>query len=341
VPGFLLSVGTERQTGKDVYRLYAEPLAAASVSLFWRLDEVLAGHGRAAFLLVDKNTTEFEDYKLRSTYYRMAALLAWIRALRRELTFFKSGSTGRLQAVEDALRRFEAALADGHHVELQRLNALAQLWRMPRIDDQTAWTRLAVDLERCYKRSLRTAGVPTADALPPDARQQLCQQVGSLISAACKTAGLSQEILSETEAQAVRAIEIREAWIYRDWQTAIGDLLVRPQAGAPRRFDVAGFGEFEQMVLAPCEETFRWLERLSRFFVDLDVDDRSEFDARPTTIRNTYVATAQLVVALNGVDSSYALVDPVSLRRARDVLGLDTPFAERLSERFVAWRRRA
>jgi hypothetical protein len=327
----------DRRAAKNIYRLYAEPLAAASVSLFWRLREVLDGHGRAEFLLVNKNTTAFEDYKLRSTYYRMAAMLAWIRALRRELTFFKLGAHGRLKAVETALWKFEEALADGHHVELQRLDGLASLWQFPRAADAAAWRRLSVELGRCYKRVLRTAGVTSATALSPEARHLLCKQANDLISTACRAEKVSPDVLRETEAQAIRAMEIREAWLYRDWQAAIGDLLIRPQTGAPRRFDVAGFGEFEQMMLSPSEEAFRWLERLSRFFVDVDVDDRSEFDARPATIQNACLATARLLVALHGVDRGYALVDANSLTGVRDALGLPQPRWEPIATRLRSW----
>ncbi|MCK9276436.1 MAG: hypothetical protein M0P57_15260 [Syntrophales bacterium] len=74
---------------EDVYRRYAEPLGAAMTSLMWRLREIFSKDGRASYLAGQGPKTTFEDYKIQSTYYRLAAVLGWLRALRRELSFFR------------------------------------------------------------------------------------------------------------------------------------------------------------------------------------------------------------------------------------------------------------
>jgi len=136
---FIAKLWTDRReaakSADEVYRRYAEPLASAVTSLLWRLKEMLGHDGRASYLLSQDPKTVFEDYKLRSTYYRLAAVLGWVRALRRELSFFRRGAGGRLDEIEDAIANLEASLADGHHVELQRLDGLLQIWGLPPIRD--------------------------------------------------------------------------------------------------------------------------------------------------------------------------------------------------------------
>ena len=64
-----------RRAAFAVYTSYADPLAAAAASVFWRLNEAFYEPARAAYLKVPEPATEFHRYKLESTIYRLAALL--------------------------------------------------------------------------------------------------------------------------------------------------------------------------------------------------------------------------------------------------------------------------
>jgi len=72
---------------RDVVRLYADPLLRSAKSLNYRLQEVLEQKGRATFLLPHTPQSEFGVYKRISTLYRLAALLAWICAYRKERSY--------------------------------------------------------------------------------------------------------------------------------------------------------------------------------------------------------------------------------------------------------------
>ena len=120
----------ENKSAEDVYRGYAEPLASAAIALLWRLKETFGKDGRASYLSAREPRTSFEDYKLRSTYYRLAAVLGWIRALRRELSFLRLADKKRLEVIESAIISLESSLADGHHVEFQRLDGLIRIWHL-------------------------------------------------------------------------------------------------------------------------------------------------------------------------------------------------------------------
>ena len=82
---------------------------------------------------------------------------------------------------------------------------------------------------------------------------------------------------------------IKEAYIYRDWQAAIGDMMIIETKSTPRRFDVIGFGEFEDRYLKiPKERDIerRWFVRLETLFHDLNMAQTSMFDARQQQLKN-------------------------------------------------------
>src|SRR5512132_3400261 len=66
---------------RGIYEKDAQPLAADAVNLLWRLDEILFKQ-RGQYLSENAPPTPFNQYKLISTCYRIAAILGWIRAIR-------------------------------------------------------------------------------------------------------------------------------------------------------------------------------------------------------------------------------------------------------------------
>src|SRR5262249_42045754 len=156
---------------------------------------------------------------------------------------------------------FESSLADGHHVELQRLDGLLRIWGLPSITDDNLRLRVAVDVENCAKRALQRVPVRTATELTEEQQRELCSDIAQAICVKASFAQVPPEVLAETRSRSVRQIAIREAWLYRDWQSAIGDVMIRETSASPRRFDVVGFGDFEAMLFQPTETQCRSLDR--------------------------------------------------------------------------------
>jgi hypothetical protein len=109
-------------------RTYADPLYEAARSLSFRLDEIVQVRN-PGYLLSSTPATAFIDYKRLSTSYRLAALLGWIRAFRRERSYLDAQGHAEGEETQVAISRIEAALADGQHVEDARLRDLLALRR--------------------------------------------------------------------------------------------------------------------------------------------------------------------------------------------------------------------
>jgi len=304
-----------KETALSIYRTYADPLISSATSLLWRLNEVFNVRGRSTYLR--QPSTEFEQYKKISTVYRLASLIGWIRAYQREVSFLEPYGRRRLAALENAIRSLEAALADGPHIEIERVKGLAKAWDLRLPDESGKCDELGVLLNNVIKPKLHAEGVSLASELSDPAKEELCAQCAQVICKALGTSPILSDQVAESREEAVRSMDIREAWIYRDWQSGIGDVMIHQVTYGGRAFEVIGFAEFESLYLDSTREHAGWLDRLKRMFDDLDVDGDRRVDARIAQLEKTMFASAQLVVAMASIEKRHnvRLKDTLSLAR--------------------------
>jgi hypothetical protein len=282
----------------DLVRLYSDPLKDAVTSLRYRLKEIVE-QKQAGYLLADAPHTSFHDYKRISTLYRIAAVLGWIRAIRRERSYLDPQQASASHEMQ-AIGAFEKALADGNHVELQRLDELANLWRIAAIaPEQKVHIANLIDGER--SKSLATNKALTASDLSERDQLELSERCAALVR---QEAGVEipSGLVSATVKQSSVIFGIKEAYIYRDWQVAIGDLMLQEDKRGARHFSVLGFGDFEDLVLQAREGTHlpasRWIDRLERLIHDLDMTQAGMFDARREQLRRMYNCVITLEAGL-------------------------------------------
>lgn len=294
----------DKKTAFEVYRNYSDPLLSASVSLFWRLRETLIESGRGDYLRESGGKDDFDRYKFESTLFRLAVLIGWIRAYRRELAFFSLSRTRKLKPLEDALSHLESALADGTHVEIQRVKSVSELWGIPLPSDDKELSRISVCVEIVIRSLSQSRDEERRLPITLDeaTKASLCRSVATCLCSEEKVDMISPEILAETQAKAARSLSIREAWLYRDYQSGIGDLMTREAVGASRRFGVLGFKEFEALLHSEDPETKRWISRLKMVFDSLDISGADRFDARVQMLERTFLATIDLIIALTEID---------------------------------------
>lgn len=281
----------------DVYKKYAEPLSAAAESMFWRLNEIFNVKGRAHFLMRSDVITGFEDYKYKSTLYRLASLIGWIYAIKKEQSYMKPiGATSQI-SISEALRVFESALADGPHVETERLSRLTELWSLECSSEKSL--DLSIALEKKHKSFLKSKNVGLATELCDQDLYDLCRGCANFLCGQLDCNQLRDELIRETMHQSARRLSIREAWIYRDWQAGIGELMVRKSESEARDFDVIGFKEFESMLESDDSEVSKWISRIENTFENLDIDKLDGQDVRVEQVRSTFKAVAKLIVEIN------------------------------------------
>jgi hypothetical protein len=301
-----------------VYRSYADPLTSAATHLLWRLNEIF--YKESYYLKPEGEPTEFERYKQISTLYRLASLSGWIQAYRRELAFLPEAAPGKLRPLRDAITEFQMALADGSHVELQRLESLSALWELTLPPDKQVKARVANALEKVLKRLLHSAGVGIAKDLSETTQHALCLKARDILASELRSAPISDAVLEETKARAIQSLSIWESWLYRDFQAGIGDLMIQESPSKVRRFDVVGYRSFEAMMYKGSAEERRWLQRLTNTIENLDISSADRFDARVEFLRNTLRATAQLVQVLAAIEKRRKSISSKELTVSKKVL---------------------
>lgn len=287
----------QSKSTQDVYKKYAEPLAAAAEIMFWRLNEIFNVKGRAHFLIRSEVITGFEDYKYKSTLYRLASLIGWVYAIKKEQSYMKPVGAVSQASISESMRVFESALADGPHVETERLTRLVELWSLECSPEKSI--DLSIALEKRHKSFLKSKSVTLATELSEQDLFDLCRECADYLCAQLDCNQLRDELIKETMQQSARRLSIREAWIYRDWQAGIGELMVRKSESDARDFDVIGFKEFESMLESNDPEISKWISRIENTFKDLDIDKLDGQDVRVEQIRSTFKAVAKLIVEIN------------------------------------------
>jgi hypothetical protein len=312
---------------RSVHEKYAQPLAADAVNLLWRLDEILF-RGRAQYLHDRAPATAFNVYKRISTCYRVAVVLGWVRAIELEQSYLFFGEDASVDALRTAVIDLKSALADSPHVELHVLRGLAQMWDVTVPADPSAVARAAACGNAEMQHVLAEFGLINHRDLATldEARQlQVVRRMSRTITSALDLPPVEDGVVQATRPKAIARLAVKQAWIYRDWQQAIGTLMIRPIDGAARRFDVIDYGAFERMFTDTNGDKRPWMERLEAVIVDIDVATADPADFRVAQLRAVGRALAALVCAIERLDLERRILDPQACELARKLLAAVPP----------------
>ncbi len=298
----------ERHDSLAVCRSYADPISRAAKRLFWRLREMTVADRATSYF--SEPRTNFEEYKYNSTLYRICEMVGWLRAYRLEINYFPINAR-ELKSVTDAIEFFESTLSEGAHVELERARRVCKTLGISELNERELEAK-ALDVERTLKRALQLEGVDLATELRGRRRKALCTEVADILS-------YGSELSDEQCESVVSALAIREAWLYRDYQDGLGDLMLRPVSRGSRRFDVIGFAEFERFLRTNDPDQRIWVSRVQGLVDDLDVGGGNQGDARTEMFRMTLTATGGLLAALGDLDSDRRAALGTTLREVEDL----------------------
>lgn len=326
---------SDRKAETAIYERYSNPLVTSAIYLLHRLNEILFIEHRPVYLEKRASLATGEGlhgsylyYKRLSTAYRIAAVLGWIRACRREFSYLRVGEPVKVQSVERAIGSFEKALADGGWVEQERVLRLCELWQLgdtSSLRSDNGVERLGVKVNNLLWDVLEESRRAKEDAagLSDEVKQRLCRQTADCITSFLSTNSVSEASMSRTWPDAFSIITMREAWIYRDWQSAIGDVMMRKSELGIRNFEVIGYGDFEQFGSSERAPEKLALKRLLAILDGLDLSIQDRFDSRPRQIRAVADATAELVIAIHKTQGKKSIVPEFAVSLAERILSKD------------------
>ena len=228
---------------------------------------------------------------------------------------------------------FEKALADGSWVERERVLRLVDVWKLQQVTevekDAGRLEELGVLVDNAIYDNLESNKAAELFELDPAGQQKICVEIAGLLARQLNTNPVSEAMMKVTWPVAFGILSMREAWIYKDWQDAIGDMMLRRVEGEDRKFEVLGFYEFEKLCSSTDHEQRPLIQRLADILDQLDLSiTQDRFDARPRQLRALARANANLVQAMHAAQSSSGVISDRLLDLAKTVL--DKVKAERL-----------
>ncbi len=286
------------KSNRDIFGLYALPLAQSAESLLWRLSEII--EGRSQFMHNDCPKTNFYTYKHISSCYRIAILLGWMRAIDREIARLPPSGAAASTDIEEAVKRIRHVLADGEHVELKVVENIFEIWRVDRNfterEKNLFGIRAVHEIDKflCENDLTRMSDVRN---ISNDMKVIVLNRIRDLLN---NDYGehISDDVVNGTMAHASEAISIVEAWLYRDWQDAIGDCVLINDSSSARHYRTISYAEFEDIASDRNNKINIWYKRISNLFDEMDMNN-GKFDMRVRQLRNFYESIGNLLLALN------------------------------------------
>jgi hypothetical protein len=314
----------QRGLRRELYRKYADPLTSAAQSLYWRFHEIFED-GRSGYLAPGGGQTRFETYKASSTRYRLACLIGWMTGLQKELTLCNAQPDKSVAAMRKALADLEYAMAEGGHIERYKAAKLAELWQLEITNLDAAGRAIDPIVDRCRHEN----GVGSVSSLHRDQQLTLLRDIALVLREHSDGTEVGVDTIGTTCDEAVAALTTREAWIYRDWQAAIGDWMLIDNPGGARRFDVRSYRSFFAAEADPQPDDEEWLRRLSEVTDSLDVQSDPLRDARIEQLRQVYSAVATLMVRFHDAEPELSALSETTLKSATTLS--EPPPAQRAS----------
>lgn len=309
---------TKTEQQHEVFRNYAAPLAAAAEKLTWRCAEIFIDK-RHHWLSSAALPQVYSEYKRTSTLYRIACILGWIRAMHLELSALPRGASGFATPVSDAVDRVQKALADGPHVELLRLNGVCHLWgidlaaRAPDLQEAALAAEFEVKFYETAGDQIRT-NRNYLRQLDHQHKVRICRQLAEFLCTKLKRQPLDEGVITGNVDRAMVELSYREAWIYRDWQDAIGDAMLALDPDSVRRYKIIGFKGFEEIM----NGRFRWIEAFRDNIVDIDFDVSDPYDARANQLKSLAAGVADIVLSIARQEKDL-VIDPQSIGVAKQL----------------------
>lgn len=283
----------EKNIQLKISKSYSYPIVRSAEKLVFRLNEILTQ--RSSFLLSKNTINVFYNYKFNSTIYRLCVLMAWIRAINIEFTFYDSFNKNIFKEIDKAINDFQGALADGNPVEIKILNNVANILclNISKLD-KVEKENMAIALEDVlYNKLISKSALSSLDLAQKD-QLSLLKSISNKFCEKLNHEKLDDKVIIDNLDKLIKEISIVESYIYREWQEAIGDIFILKSDRQFRKYDVLGYGVYEEIIVSK-SDNYKWIEKVEKLFRNLNIDNDSAYDYRIVQIKKIYNSCLELI----------------------------------------------
>jgi len=294
---------SDQRKTKDIYTKFSAPLAESCEGFIRRLSEIIDSTPSVQYF-EEIHSFPYAFYKRKSTSYRLARVLGYIKLMEDELRFLPQPNKVTHLAVRDAIVKFQRALADGDRVETLRLYEILTGGRSDNesTDDQRVIIRRAVqDLEFFQKSFVHSEGAEYPNGLSPKKKREFARGVYELLETYFDKSRL-RYFLDEREL--CDRLSHREVWIYRDLQAGIGSAMINKAVDGRR--DIIGYHQFLELVDEKNSDKYSIFKPTLDLFKSMNCSPNDSRDHRFSQIKDLRANACRLFTALCDLDVGLA-----------------------------------
>lgn len=221
IPG-IIEKRSKKREGQQLFNRYKVHLFKSALFFANRLSEIF--RTRSHYLWIEAPKSDFYEYKYLSTIYRLCALLGWIRAYRlEEASISIRKSDKEIHLLSGGLDKLVSSFADGQNIEMYVAKALCKLHAVE--IDKMPVDRLelfSVEIDHIVQEVLTNSGKEYVSELSDQKQTEFITKFKNLLT----KLSIEGSLVDSTKADVIKAVSIKQGLIYRDWQQAIGDLML-------------------------------------------------------------------------------------------------------------------
>jgi hypothetical protein len=296
IPGWI-EKRTKRKGSEYLFAKYKNQLFKACMAFLNRLHEIY--RTRSHYLWSQTSMSSFYEYKYKSSVYRLCVLLGWMRAfqlLESEMTITRSND--QLHRISEAIREVESRFADGQGVEMYIAKAICDI---AKVDINTLDENVVIKFSVAIDDLIQKFQKNNSEKYIADLSSELQSDFIIELIALMKDLRISDRHVNERKGEIIKEVSIKVALIYRDWQQAIGDLMLIKISD--QSYDVISFKSFEKFWAQGSNMEERiWISRAERIFEKLDMRVDKKNDSRIEQLRGVYKSVYVLFDKLYGIN---------------------------------------
>ncbi len=304
IPGWIDN-RRRRRDGQELFKRYKSDMFYAGHALMKRLEEIF--QNRSHYLIEGAPKSKFYDYKYKSSVYRLCLLLGLIRFFKSDEPFIVTKHSSKKRVVQ-AIAELQKVLADGQNMEMFIVRKLVEFSRIDkRKFNYIHQGKLAIDTDHLIQKFLVDRGIDIISKLPPYKQDLFIDELKLLVE---KNGG-SGHAVEENKLKIIEMISLRTILIYRDWQMAIGDMMLEKVSAKDASYKIIGYGEFERIANRGEDANNIWVTRCEGVFKDLNTTLNLDVDSRGDQLRSLYSCLYNLIKELNEIDIGGQLMNRV------------------------------
>lgn len=277
----------KRKEGERLFALYKTNLFWAACTFNFRIKEIYSTRSHYLWTIGSPHT--FYDYKYKSSVFRLCVLFGWIRAFK---LLQSKMSINKGDEIDECIKSLESAFADGQQIEMYMAKTILDIAKVDTSKLKPGVIeKLSVEIDHLIFKGLESSQKKYLAEAPTDIQEKFIDD----LTAQLRELKIQCSELFALKSSIIDVVSIKLGLIYRDWQQAIGDMMLLKEES---NYTTISFRAFEEFWDSPDSPEKKWLIRAEVMFGNLNMTLDQQQDSRVKQLEVIYERGYQLLKTL-------------------------------------------